>query len=67
MAQDDDMKRPSITIPQWMIDEIEERREKSVSRSEYIRDALEDRFDQEDNGTWDLDPKHPDVEEQPAD
>ncbi|MFW5896318.1 MAG: ribbon-helix-helix domain-containing protein [archaeon] len=46
------MKRPSVSLPEEMVDEIEERREKGVSRSEYIRDALKARFDAEDTNTW---------------
>lgn len=40
-------------MPEWMADEIERRREKGTSRSEYVRAALQARFDSEDAGNWD--------------
>lgn len=43
------MKKPSVSFPKPMLDEIEERREKGVSRSEYIREAVRRRFDEEDS------------------
>lgn len=49
------MKKPSMTMPDWMLDAIEDRREKGESRSEYVRDALARRFEQEDEGNW-IDP-----------
>ena len=42
------MKNTGITLPEDMIEEIETRREKGTSRSEYIRAAIRDRFDRED-------------------
>lgn len=47
------MERPSVTLPAWMLDEIEERRVKGSNRSEYIREAIQRRFDAEDGGEWD--------------
>lgn len=46
------MGKPSVSIPDGMLDEIERRREKSENRSEYIRDALRARFEAEDAGEW---------------
>lgn len=40
-------------MPARMLDEIEERREKGVNRSAYVREAVQARFDAEDAGTWD--------------
>ena len=62
------MSNPSISIPDWMVDEIHERREKGTNRSQYIREAIQARFDAEDAGLW----ERPDVEpptnsEAPAD
>ena len=45
--------RPSVSMPSEMLEEIEDRREKGTSRSEYIRDAVQARFQEEDAGTWD--------------
>jgi len=61
------MKRPSVTMPEWMTDEIEARRPKGVSRSEYIRDSLKRRFEQEDEGTWNSPSDDAEPREQPAD
>lgn len=44
--------KPSVSMPDWMPDEIEARREKGESRSEYIRDAIRSRFEAEDAGDW---------------
>lgn len=49
------MKNTGITLPEAMIDEIEARREKGESRSEYIRGAVRDRFDCEDSVDPDAD------------
>lgn len=46
------MANPSIALPDDMIHEIEERREKGTNRSEYIRAAIVARFDAEDSGEW---------------
>jgi len=46
------MDNPSISMPGRMLDEIEDRRDKGVNRSEYIRAAIQARFDAEDAGTW---------------
>jgi Arc/MetJ-type ribon-helix-helix transcriptional regulator len=47
------MQKPSMTMPASMLEQIEERREKGTSRSEYVREAVQARFDAEDAGTWD--------------
>jgi len=46
------MEKPSVALPAGMIEEIEERRSKNSNRSEYIREALQARFDAEDAGEW---------------
>jgi Arc/MetJ-type ribon-helix-helix transcriptional regulator len=46
------MEKPSLSLPRWMLDEIEHRREKGSNRSEYVREALQARFDAEDDGEW---------------
>lgn len=61
------MKRPSISLPDWMVEQIEERREKGTNRSEYIRESLEARFDMEDSGDWETSPTDVDEAEQVAD
>lgn len=47
------MPNPSVSMPDTMDAEIERRREKGTSKSEYIREAVQARFDAEDAGTWD--------------
>ena len=47
------MANPSVSMPDEMEDEIKERREKGESRSEYIRGAIQRRFELEDAGEWD--------------
>lgn len=62
------MEPITTKMPSWMEAEIEDRREKSENRSEYIRDAIRARFQQEDDGDWDFDFGDIDTEEQqPAD
>jgi metal-responsive CopG/Arc/MetJ family transcriptional regulator len=40
-------------MPQWMLDEIDDRRHSRTDRSEWIRDAIEARLDAEDRDEWD--------------
>lgn len=42
------MAQPSINMPQEMLDEIDDRRESTTSRSKWIRQAVEQRFERED-------------------
>lgn len=53
------MARPSLSAPEWMLIEIEERREKGTNRSEWIREAVMARLIAEDNGEWET----PEVEQ----
>lgn len=46
------MKKPSVSLPESTLDEIKDRRDKGQNRSEYIREALQARFQAEDDGTW---------------
>lgn len=52
VAQAEETVRPSVSMPKSMKDDIEERREKGVSHSEYIREAVEGRFRLEDAAEW---------------
>jgi Arc/MetJ-type ribon-helix-helix transcriptional regulator len=61
------MKNTGISLPQRMIDEIEERRDKGESRAKYIRDALRGRFDREDAGEWRTPDANVDAVDAPAD
>lgn len=47
------MDNPSITIPSWMNDAIEERKHPGIPKSYYIREAIQARFNAEDAGGWD--------------
>lgn len=46
------MPNPTIIMPDEMCDEIDRRRPSTVSRSEWIRDAIAARFDAEDADEW---------------
>jgi Arc/MetJ-type ribon-helix-helix transcriptional regulator len=52
------MEKPSVSLPQSMLDEIEERRPKGSNRSEYIRESVLARFEAEDADEW----ERPDLE-----
>jgi len=54
-------------MPSWMLDEIEDRREKGTSRSEYVREAAKARFREEDAGSWEPVEHTGVTSEQPAD
>lgn len=62
------MEPITTKMPEWMEAEIERRREKGENRSEYIRDAIRARFQQEDAEDWDYDFDGIETEkQQPAD
>ena len=46
------MEKPSISMPAQMAREIEERRQKGTNRSQYVREAIQARFEMEDAGEW---------------
>lgn len=46
------MANPSIVLPDWMDDEIEERKVHGLPKSQYIREAVMARFNAEDAGEW---------------
>jgi metal-responsive CopG/Arc/MetJ family transcriptional regulator len=46
------MANPSISIPDEMLAEVDERLGYGDSRSAYIREALRKRLDEEDAGEW---------------
>lgn len=43
---------PSISFPDGMVDEIDQRRESTTSRSRWVAEAVKARFDAEDVGEW---------------
>ena len=47
------MPKPSVVMPDWMMDEIDDRRHSRTDRSEWIRGAILARLDAEDRGDWD--------------
>ena len=47
------MPKPSVVMPDWMMDEIDDRRHSRTDRSEWIRGAIQARLDAEDRGDWD--------------
>lgn len=47
------MPKPSVVIPQWMLDDIDDRRHSRTDRSKWIREAIEARLAAEDRGDWD--------------
>lgn len=54
--------RTTIHVPEEMIDEIDDRRPSTVSRSEWIRGAIQGRLDDEDAGEW-TDPNSDDADD----
>ncbi len=46
------MPKPSVVIPQWMLDDIDDRRHSRTDRSKWIREAIEARLKAEDRGEW---------------
>ena len=46
------MANPSISLPDDMVEEIDDRRHSTVYRSEWIREAVMARFLLEDAGSW---------------
>lgn len=45
------MARPSVSIPDWMLEELDQRNSRP-DRSKWIREAIVARFDAEDAGEW---------------
>lgn len=43
---------PSIKFPDWMVEEIDERRPSTQSRSEWVRQACMARMNAEDDDEW---------------
>ena len=46
------MPKPSVVMPDLMMDEIDDRRHSRTDRSEWIRGAIQARLDAEDRGDW---------------
>ena len=46
------MPKPSVVMPDLMMDEIDDRRHSRTGRSEWIRGAIQARLDAEDRGDW---------------
>ena len=46
------MARPSFTMPDEMLDDLEERLPEDGNKSRYVREALVARFEAEDAGEW---------------
>lgn len=47
------MAKPSVSIPDDMLDEVDDRRHSTTDRSEWIRQAITARLNAEDAGEWD--------------
>jgi len=60
------MTNPSISMPDDMEAEIDRRRPSTKSRAQWIREAIEARFEAEDEGRW-SGPGSEDPELSPAD
>lgn len=46
------MARPSISVPDSLLREVDDRRHATVDRSAWIRQAIIARLDAEDQGEW---------------
>lgn len=46
------MAQPSISLPDWMDDAVDNRKKEHEPKSHYVRKALLYRFDAEDAGEW---------------
>lgn len=46
------MSRTTIQLPDEMLDEVDDRRHSTTSRSQWIREAIQSRLDAEDEGEW---------------
>lgn len=46
------MGNPSVEMPDAMLEEVDDRRHSTVSRSQWIREAIQARLDAEDAGEW---------------
>ncbi len=47
------MARPSFTMPDEMLEDLESRAGEDGNKSRYVREALVARFEAEDSGEWD--------------
>ncbi len=47
-----DMARPSFTMPDEMLEDLESRAGEDGNKSRYVREALVARFQAEDSGEW---------------
>lgn len=56
------MGNPSIEMSEEMLDEIDDRRHSTVSRSQWIREAIQARLDAEDADEWTT----PDMDDSPT-
>lgn len=50
------MSRTTIQLPDEMLDEVDDRRHSTTSRSQWIREAIQSRLDAEDEGEWSDEP-----------
>lgn len=46
------MATPTISMPDDLLDEVDDRRESTTSRSQWVREAIEARIDAEDADAW---------------
>jgi len=46
------MPKPSVVMPQSMLDDIDDRRHARTDRSQWVREAIQARLDAEDRGEW---------------
>ena len=46
------MGNPSVEMPDDMLEEIDDRRHSTTSRSQWLREAAQYRIDAEDAGEW---------------
>lgn len=46
------MAKPSVSIPDDLLGEVDDRRHSTTDRSEWIRQAIIARLDAEDSGEW---------------
>lgn len=60
------MAQPSINISDKLLSEVDDRRESTTSRSQWIREAITGRIEAEDAGEW-SGPDLTDLKEQLAD
>ena len=46
------MANPSISLPDELLDEVDDRRHSTTDRSAWVRQAIIARLDAEDSGNW---------------